>query len=122
MKFERYTFAAILLILAAIIILVMLELPSETSEQVSGIVVKSPETTTVENTTYASANNGTKIINLNTATLEELDTLQGIGESRARSIIAYREHLGGYTSIEQIKDISGISDTIFDNIKDQITV
>ncbi len=61
-------------------------------------------------------------INLNTATMEQLETIDGIGESRAYQIIAYREKLGGYTSVEQIKDIKGIGNAIFDRIAPYLTV
>jgi len=131
LKFERYTFAAILLIFAAIILISLADMPSEGSVEVSGVVVKNQETTssttnkeseTTQATETEKTNGSSTLINLNTATIEELDTLKGIGESRAKSIIAYRNKLGGYTSIEQIKDISGIGDSIFENIRDRITV
>lgn len=61
-------------------------------------------------------------INLNTATMEQLKTIDGIGESRAYQIIAYREKLGGYTSVEQIKDIKGIGNAIFDRVAPYLTV
>ncbi len=72
--------------------------------------------------TQGSASSVTYPLNLNTCTMEELETLSGIGEARASAIISYREQIGGYTNIEQIKEISGIGDTIFNNIKDYITV
>ncbi len=61
-------------------------------------------------------------INLNTATKEELMTLAGIGESKADSIIKYREEQGKFQSIEDIKQIEGIKDGVFQKIKDLITV
>ena len=61
-------------------------------------------------------------VNLNTAGKEELMTLSGIGESRAEAILAYRQEHGGFQSIEEIKEIEGIKEGIFDRIKDQITV
>lgn len=62
----------------------------------------------------------TKLVNINTATKEELMTLPGIGESRAESIIAYREENGGFRSIEDIMKVSGIKDAAFDKIKNYI--
>lgn len=61
-------------------------------------------------------------VNINTASEEELMTLKGIGKSRAADIIAYRQTHGGFTRIEDIRNVSGIGDSIFDKIKDKITV
>lgn len=61
-------------------------------------------------------------ININTAPEEELMTLSGVGESRAKDIISYRERNGEFTSIEDIKKISGIKDSLYEKIKDYIKV
>ena len=61
-------------------------------------------------------------LNLNTCTAAELMTISGIGEARASAIIAYREYLGGYTDVEQLKNISGIGDGIFAKIEPYVTV
>lgn len=61
-------------------------------------------------------------INLNTCTAEELTALDGIGEKKADAIIQYREYLGGYTSVEQVKDIKGIGDKIYEKISPYLTV
>ena len=61
-----------------------------------------------------------KLVNINTASKEELMTLPGIGESRADSIIAYREDNGGFKSIQDIMKVSGIKDAAFEKIKDYI--
>ena len=53
------------------------------------------------------------LVNINTAGLEELKTLPGIGDSKARSIIAYREKNGAFKTIEDIKSVDGIGDGIF---------
>ena len=63
-----------------------------------------------------------KIININTATIAELMTLNGIGESKAEDIIFYREKNGPFKTIEEIKNVSGIGDKTFENLKDFITV
>ena len=62
------------------------------------------------------------IVNLNTATIAQLMTLPGIGESRAEDIIAYRSKVGQFLSIEEIKNVSGIGEAMFERIKDRITV
>ena len=62
------------------------------------------------------------LININTATSEQLQTLSGIGESKAAAIISYREENGDFGSIEDIKNVSGIGDSTYEKIKDYITV
>lgn len=62
-----------------------------------------------------------KKININTATKEELTTLTGIGESKANSIIEYRK-TNQFKSIEELKNVSGIGDALYESIKDSITV
>lgn len=61
-------------------------------------------------------------VNLNTATKEQLCTLPGIGESKAESIISYREAHGAYGQIEDIMKVEGIKDGLFQKIRDRITV
>ena len=62
------------------------------------------------------------LININTATSEELQSLSGIGQAKAEAIIAYREDNGDFTSIEDITNVSGIGESTYEKIKDQITV
>lgn len=61
-------------------------------------------------------------VNINTADLTALQTLNGIGESRAQAIISYRESFGAFQTIEDIKQVDGIKDGIFNRIKDAISV
>lgn len=61
-------------------------------------------------------------ININTATLEELETLSGIGATKAQSIIDYREANGGFSSTDELMNVSGIGESTYDNIKNNITV
>lgn len=62
------------------------------------------------------------LVNLNTADVAALMTLPGIGESRAKAIISYREQQGAFAKIEDIMKISGIKQAAFSKIKDKITV
>ena len=63
-----------------------------------------------------------KLVSINSATIEQLMTLTGIGESKAKAIIKYREENGKFISIEDLKEISGIGEAIFDKIKEDITL
>lgn len=63
-----------------------------------------------------------KKININTASVTELDTLPGIGEATAEAIVKYREQKGVFKKIEDIMNIPGIKEAKFESIKDFITV
>lgn len=61
-------------------------------------------------------------ININTAKQTDLETLPGIGPSTALKIITYRDENGKFKTIEEIKEVNGIGDSKFNNIKDLITI
>ena len=69
-----------------------------------------------------NSNNLSDLININTASLEQLMTLSGIGESKAKSIISYREENGNFKAVEDITKVSGIGQALYEKIKDYITV
>lgn len=78
-----------------------------------------PDTLINNNNDKESANGK---ISLNKATLEQLQTLSGIGKAKAEAIIEYRSTSGGFKTIEEIKKVKGIGDAVFEKIKDKITV
>lgn len=61
-------------------------------------------------------------ININTADVDTLTGLNGIGKAKAEAIIAWREENGGFSSVEEIKNIDGIADKTYEKLKDRITV
>lgn len=61
-------------------------------------------------------------ININTANIDMLTTLPGIGEAKASYIVSYREEHGEFQSIEELKNVEGIKEGVFKKIKDLITV
>lgn len=70
----------------------------------------------------ADGNQPNSLVNINTATKETLMTLQGIGESKAIDIINYRNETGPFKNIEEIKNVKGIGESIFEKIKEYITI
>ena len=74
------------------------------------------------NTTNSTNTNTNNKISINNATKEQLISISGIGESKAEAIITYRKNNGPFKSIEEIKNVSGIGDSLFEKIKDFITI
>ena len=72
--------------------------------------------------TDSGASAAQKKVNINTASAEELMTLTGIGEAKAESIIRYREENGRFQRIEDLMEISGIKEGVFEKIKDDIII
>ncbi|MDL5142214.1 helix-hairpin-helix domain-containing protein [Bacillus atrophaeus] len=73
----------------------------------------------------ASVQNGAgkeALVNINTASLEELQAISGVGPSKAEAIIAYREENGKFQAVEDITNVSGIGEKSFEKIKSAITV
>jgi competence protein ComEA len=77
---------------------------------------------TVVSTLTPTAVSSASLININTATLEQLDTLPDIGPEKAQSIITYRQQHGLFQHIEDIMKVSGIGPATFDKIQSLITV
>jgi len=75
-----------------------------------------------KNSDIESTNDNSNKVNINTASKEELMTINGIGSARADSILEYRKSGGKFSSIEDIKNVKGIKDGLFKKISEYITV
>ena len=82
----------------------------------------SPTEPATEAPTEAPGSDATGKVNLNTATLEDLKTLKGVGDSKAQAILDDRNENGPFSSIEDLTRVSGIGQKTFESLKDQITV
>lgn len=83
------------------------------TESVYGIVGNTPAA--------SAASEETGLVNINTADEATLQTLPGIGETKAAAIVRYREENGAFAAIEDIKNVPGIKDAGFEKIRDRIT-
>jgi len=81
-----------------------------------------PAVSNTSSNTLSAVSSGRGKININTATLDQLDNLSGIGPSKAQAIIDYRTSQGRFKSIEELMNVKGIGQATFDKIKDEITI
>ncbi|KXZ40116.1 competence protein ComEA [Alkalithermobacter thermoalcaliphilus JW-YL-7 = DSM 7308] len=84
------------------------------------IIPKIGEEVSVQTNNFT--NNNSNKININTASEAQLKTLPGVGDSIAKKIVSYREENSGFKSIEEIKNVSGIGDKKFEEIKELISI
>ncbi len=61
-------------------------------------------------------------VNINTANLDELTKLRGIGKSKSQAIVAYRESNGGFTSLDQLTQVAGIGQATLEKNRDMLTI
>lgn len=90
------------------------------AEDEEDIEIFNNQTSAIETVEMFSNNSG--LVNINTASQTELETLPGIGPSTANKIISYRNANGKFKSIEDIQNVSGIGDNKYAQIEDKITV
>lgn len=94
----------------------------ETSEEIEEMPAygESRSANEIEEIAEETAQHGK--VNINSADTEELKTLNGIGDARAKAIVDYRNEYGSFESIESIMNVPGIKEGIFSKIKNEITV
>ena len=80
------------------------------------------DTNVVNATNLNQMNSSSNLVNINSADIELLKTLPGVGDVLGQRILDKREELGKFTSIDQLNDVSGIGDKKFSDIKDKITI
>ncbi len=129
---KYFILSATFLLIAALILYrtfsVPLLLPIENTEvsvSVSNVAPSEDSFTSnviSSNLTTQSETKGSELININTCSYEDLLSLNGIGPVKAQAIIEYRSANGGFSSIEEITNVSGIGEKTFESIRSFITV
>lgn len=97
-------------------------IPTKKEWETSGQVIAGRQETAGQEGETEVSQTGQGLVNINTADKETLMTLAGIGESKAESIISYREENGDFQTIEDLKKITGIKDGVFEKIRQHITI
>lgn len=95
---------------------------SETTEEVNQNVITEENGENIIENKILQETSSNKGVNINKANNTELETLPGIGASLAMKIIQYREQNGKFSAIEDLKNVNGIGDSKYENIKDLISV
>ena len=116
----RVLIGTALIILGVIFIIIALNQPKVSNDGVDSSVNSSVSDNAAgssDKTTVTESNSTT-----DKTAVEDLMAIDNVGETRANAIIAYREYLGGYTSVEQLKNISGVGDSVYALIEPYVTV
>lgn len=115
-KLKHFTSGLLLSLFAATS--VFAETPAQTTTPVAQSVTAQPQA--VQNSTQTANPNQ---VNINTATAAEIqDKLVGIGAKKAQAIVEYREKNGGFRSIEQLKEVSGIGNATLEKNRERIVL
>ena len=93
--------------------------PNLHSKQEGGVTEGNSEKGNLSNTTPSNSKQGT--VNINTATLEELQTIKGIGKKKAEAILQYRKEHGAFRTKEDLLQVKGIGKKALEAIESQVT-
>ena len=93
--------------------------PNVNSKQEGGVTEENSEKGNSSNTTPSNSKQGT--VNINTATLEELQTIKGIGKKKAEAILQYRKEHGAFRTKEDLLQVKGIGKKALEAIENQVT-
>ncbi len=99
-----------------------INVPSRASSVPTANTIASAATSAPQPTTISTPTPATAKVNLNTATLEQLDALPGIGPAIAQRILDYRNEKGGFKSVEELKEVRGIGDALYNEIRELVAV
>ena len=99
-----------------------IRVPIETNTTIETTTLTTTTTISTTTTKEITSTTNTSKININTCTIEDLIKLDGLGETKAKKIIEYREANGLFETIEDILKINGIGDSLFEKIKEYIQV
>ena len=94
----------------------------ELEQQLQEKCIQAEENALKNDACITESTSTTSKVSINTATIEELQTLPGIGQAKAQDIIDYRNENGPFNSIEDLTKVSGIGESVFAKIKDYITI
>ena len=120
-KYSRFLFAPIVVIVASLLILSY----NVTAGRRITVFDRAQETETINEESskkIENIDNKNGKINLNTATSDKLDSLPGIGEVKAETIVKMRKAMGGFKSVGDILNVDGIGEKIFEQIADMLFV
>jgi len=113
----------ICLFMSLIFVITVFSLGLKSSDRsIEFVNVNNPECFKTAETEFLNILKEESIVNINEAGVEKLTTLNGVGEKTARKIIVYRVKNGCFNNIEEIINVDGIGEVIYENIKDYITI
>ena len=113
------------LVMSGMLLLKQKDAPATFTEGAAISASSSPSNVSEKSATGSSqqaSNSKTTLVNINKASLEELDTLPGVGPATAQKILDYRAQKGVFKTIEEIKEVSGIGEAKYSQIKDHISI
>ena len=124
--YSRLMFLPVIVIVASVLVLTYNFTAGIKLQEKTEKVVDAEEIVLIENDDIENIGSGAMLeaekINLNTATLSELDELPGIGESKAKSIIDAREKMGGFRTVDDVLNAKGIGEKLLEQIRQYVFV